>query len=226
MKIEKVSNSQIKCTLDQIDLMNRHIKLSELAYGTEKAQTLFKDMMEQAYQQFGFEVSDVPLMIEAIPTSTDSILLIITKVESDHQLEDEIMQQEGSIRKFKKRSNEPNILPAKKDLPNKGSGDAPTVYESHQAFPILYKFASLDLVTLASRLVITHVPIDLSSLFKDASTNKYYLLIPEYDDIASVCEILGEYGERVLANPMTSSYLNEHFEVMIKDKAISRMKDL
>lgn len=37
MKIEKVNENQIRCTLTREDLAERQIKLSELAYGTEKA---------------------------------------------------------------------------------------------------------------------------------------------------------------------------------------------
>ncbi len=80
MKIEKINDNQIRCTLNRNDLLSRQIKLSELAYGTEKAKSLFKDMIQQAADEFGFEADDIPLMIEAIPTSTDSIILIITKV--------------------------------------------------------------------------------------------------------------------------------------------------
>ena len=39
---------------NQCDLANRKIKLSELAYGTEKARNLFQDMMVEANEQFGF----------------------------------------------------------------------------------------------------------------------------------------------------------------------------
>ena len=34
VKIEKINDNQIRCTLTKDDLANRHIKLSELAYGT------------------------------------------------------------------------------------------------------------------------------------------------------------------------------------------------
>mgnify|MGYP002896795245 CR=1 FL=1 len=81
MKIEKISDNQIRCTLTRADLADRQLKLSELAYGTEKAKVLFRDMMQQAAYEFGFEAEDIPLMIEAIPLSADTIILIITKVE-------------------------------------------------------------------------------------------------------------------------------------------------
>ena len=87
MKIEKINDNQIKCTLNRSDLASRQIKLSELAYGTEKAKSLFRDMMQQAAVEFGFEAEDIPLMIEAIPVSGDCIVLVITKVEDPEELD-------------------------------------------------------------------------------------------------------------------------------------------
>ena len=55
MKIEKINDRQIRCTLTREDLAGREIKLSELAYGSDKAKALFQDMMQVAAQDFGFE---------------------------------------------------------------------------------------------------------------------------------------------------------------------------
>ncbi len=87
MKIEKVNDRTIRCTLTKSDLTERKIKLSELAYGTEKARGFFKDMIQQASYQFGFEAEDIPLMIEAIPLSGEAIVLVITKVEDPEELD-------------------------------------------------------------------------------------------------------------------------------------------
>ena len=87
VKIEKINDTQIRCTLTSEDLADRQLKLSELAYGSEKARDLFRDMMLQAQDQFGFEADNVPLMIEAIPITPDSIVLIITKVEDPEELD-------------------------------------------------------------------------------------------------------------------------------------------
>lgn len=92
MKIEKVNENQIRCTLTREDLADRQIKLSELAYGTEKAKSLFRDMMQQAAYECGFEAEDIPLMIEAIPLSADTIILIITKVEYPEELDTRFSQ--------------------------------------------------------------------------------------------------------------------------------------
>ena len=87
MKLEKLSDNQIRCTLNKADLAERELKISELAYGTEKAKDLFREMMQQASFEFGFEAEDIPLMIEAIPVSADCIILVITKVEDPEELD-------------------------------------------------------------------------------------------------------------------------------------------
>ncbi len=87
MKIEKVNDHQIRCTLTKADLIDRELKISELAYGTEKAKTLFRDMMQQASYECGFEAENIPLMIEAIPLNSECIVLIITKVEDPEELD-------------------------------------------------------------------------------------------------------------------------------------------
>ena len=87
MKLEKINDNQIRCTLTREDLASRHIRLSELAYGSDKAKKLFQDMMQEAGSRLGFHADNIPLMIEAIPVSEGSIMLIITKVEDPEELD-------------------------------------------------------------------------------------------------------------------------------------------
>ena len=87
MKIERISDNQIRCTLTSLDLSSRGINLAELAYGSEKARNLFREMIQQAAQEVGFEAEDIPLMVEAIPLSSESIMLIVTKVEDPEELD-------------------------------------------------------------------------------------------------------------------------------------------
>ena len=87
MKIEKINENQIRCTLTREDLETHQVNLKELAYGSEKAKKLFRDMMQQAQIEFGFEADNIPLMIEAIPVNGESVILIVTKVEDPEELD-------------------------------------------------------------------------------------------------------------------------------------------
>lgn len=87
MKIERISENQIRCTLGKADLADKDLLINELAYGTDKAKELFREMMTQASDEVGFEADDIPLMIEAIPVSPECLILIITKVEDPEELD-------------------------------------------------------------------------------------------------------------------------------------------
>lgn len=87
MKLEKINDNQIRCTLNKADLVKRELRLSELAYGSDKAKALFRDMMQRASAELGFEADNIPLMIEAIPISNDCLVLVVTKVEDPDELD-------------------------------------------------------------------------------------------------------------------------------------------
>ena len=98
MKIERVNDHQIRCTLTRDDLAKRDLKITELGYGTEKAKELFQDMMQQANIEFGFEAEDTPLMIEAIPINSECIVLVITKVDDPDELDTRFSNFAPSLR--------------------------------------------------------------------------------------------------------------------------------
>lgn len=118
MKIEKVNENQICCTLTREDLENRQIKLSELAYGSEKAKMLFRDMIQQANYEFGFEANDIPLMVEAIPMEADAIILLITKIEYPEELDTRFSQFSDYD-----EDDYPELMDEDEDSPAQGADD-------------------------------------------------------------------------------------------------------
>ena len=80
MRIERINENSIRCTLTNFDLSVRNVNLSELTYGSEKARNLFREMMQRASHEVGFDAEDIPIMVEAIPMANDSIMLIIIAV--------------------------------------------------------------------------------------------------------------------------------------------------
>ena len=62
MKIERINENQIRCTLTSFDLSARNLNLRELAYGSEKARRLFHEMIQKASNEVGFDAEDIPLL--------------------------------------------------------------------------------------------------------------------------------------------------------------------
>lgn len=230
MKIEKVNDNQIRCTLTKEDLASREIKLSELAYGTEKAKSLFRDMMQQANFEFGFEAEDIPLMIEAIPLNADCIVLIITKVEDPEELDtrfsrfspsedDEDEEDEGGD----------TLVPSPKDemeeLFSGVKASKEPISPSHVAGVVrTFYFNSLSQVIDAAKVVGPDFTCP-NTLYKDAKSGQYLLVLTLLEEAKAefncVCNNLSEYGFQKSSLPINKSYFEEHFEVIVKDNALT-----
>lgn len=87
MRIERVNENVIRCYISKEDLDARHINISELAYGTDKAKDLFSEVMQWANSQFNFDTDGEPLMIEAVPLNAESLILIVSKVSYPEELD-------------------------------------------------------------------------------------------------------------------------------------------
>ncbi|MBQ6537295.1 MAG: adaptor protein MecA [Eubacterium sp.] len=270
MRIERISDNQIRCTLSRHDLLERHIKISELAYGSERAKELFRDMMEQANIDFGFDADDIPLMIEAIPTSRDSLVLVITKVDNpqefderfgDFNLEedyddtidegdDEIEGQDASfteeltscfeqiqdiIDNYTENSGsgeeDDKFIPLSEALAAGKSGkksqkhkNADTLHERSK----LYSFVSIKPIIEAAHK-ITAAYTGKNTIWKDSKANKYYLLLNRGNGkhaFNAACSTISEYGNEEPFTYATQDYFNEHFVVIVKDKALSQLARL
>lgn len=87
MKIERINENQIRCTLTNFDLSMRNLHVNDLAYGTDKTGSLFREMIQRASREVGFDAEDIPLMVEAIPMANESVMLIITKMDDPEELD-------------------------------------------------------------------------------------------------------------------------------------------
>ena len=230
MKIEKINDNQIKCTLTRSDLASRQIRLSELAYGTEKANNLFRDMMDQANLEFGFDTADLPIMIEAIPVSMDCIILMITKVEDPNEV-DTRFSSLSSLRDLFSRdpSDDLSSAPVPEDILHDSFlrlGDiAKEALKAAQNSPeYLVSFGSLDDVIRFCGQISAHYTGE-SSLFKSPEDGRFYLHLAfdqsGNDDFAYISVSSLEFGTCEPVSTARTAYMNEHFEKILTGNAVS-----
>lgn len=230
MKIEKINENQIRCTLTQNDLAERKLKLSELAYGTEKAKSLFQDMMQQAAFEFGFEAENMPLMIEAIPTSADSIVLIITKVEDPEEIDarfSKFAPATGSdANKLEGADTLRNLFEKVKE---KMTAQEPPAAPKKKSPLRLFSFATMDDVMLAVHF-LSNLYSGSNTLYKDHAEDMYILAMTQSDysdqEYNRICNMLTEYGSLEQASGIALAFLEEHCEALISGNAIETLAAL
>ena len=248
MKIEKVSDTQIRCILTGEDLARRHMKLNELAYGTEKARLLFRDMMQQASYQYGFEADDMPLMVEAVPLSAGSIALIVTKVENPEELDTRFSNFGPSVHStsaaadsagtdsgFEEladviRSTASMLMPQESADPRRTRENAAQRIRDFVITNRLYAFDSMNTVSRAARLCEGRF-LGESSLYFDSSESVYYLYLTMRDaeavqKNASILATLSEYGRICPLSLARKQYLDEHCEHIVTTDALMRLGTL
>ena len=214
MKIEKVNDNQIRCTLSKKELAERQIKLSELAYGSEKAKGLFRDMIEQANSEFGFEAEDIPLMIEAIPLAGEKIVLQITKVEYPEELD-------TRFSKFSEvdEDSEGSVLPE---------------FQGEKADEIsdltkMYEFKTLEQIERLAR-VLTGYYEGENDLYKHEEKNRFYLFVQKSmhtsEEFNKVCNVITEYAIHKKYNPAKEAFLSEHGKCLIKGSALQMLAEI
>lgn len=242
MKIEKVNENQIRCTLTSEDLASRELKISELAYGTEKAKTLFRDMMQQANFEFGFEAEDIPLMIEAIPLNAECIVLIITKVDDPEELDTRFSRfapsitEESDLEDLDDDSERAEMFDLLRRLHStqkatlEGAKDTEASEKAPEPeFVRIFRFPSLRRVICAAE-ALRERSCPKSSLYKETSGNGYFLVLSQgrhhEKDFNKVCNMLSEYGEPAKALPAFHNFLQEHCEPIIASTALLQLSNL
>jgi len=255
LRIEKINDRQIKCVLTKNDLEAHAIKLSELAYGSEKAKGLFRDMMRQAEKEFGFEADDIPLMIEAIPYS-EHIVLIITKVEDPEELDtkfsnfaldvrkgdptiDEMIQElsgAAEVLDLFKKIQDVVSAPHNKKLeaheaknPNEFEADTDVYEDETPNLTRVFVFSTLSHVQKLARIA-GKTYRGINSLYKDAAYDTYILVTTCHnhsrEEYNRFCNMASEYGSMHKSKEATERYLKEHFEPIIQDNALEILSEL
>lgn len=247
MKIEKINDNQIRCTLTQEDLKNQNLHVSELAYGSEKARQLFRDMMSQAYKEVGFNADNFPLMIEAIPDTQNSLVLIITKVEDPEELDTrfsklspssvtadnagEPLKVEGAddiIDVFRKlRESKKSV---KKTQETKSSAPKKTPKMKKPVSLVrLYRFGTIDEVIAAATALGGYYK-GSNSLYRNTKTEDYLLVVHQSshtpEEFNRVCNVLSEYAAGASYSRASEAHLSEHEQTVIRQHALQQLGTL
>lgn len=249
MKIERISENQIRCTLSNFDLSVRNLNLSELAYGSEKARNLFREMIQRASNEVGFEAEDIPLMVEAIPLANESVMLIITKIEDPEELDtrfskfspssedddnswgslaSELLEGADALLNLLNSQDKSGKADAAAGLKEASGAARPEGTDPARNMRI-YRFNSLDQVCAAAKQTGSAFKGN-SILYKNPRDGMFYLVLEKGEDdelsFSRTCNSLSEYGSRLRHDAATAAYYSEHYDVIVKKDVLASLAKL
>lgn len=215
MKFNRVNDNKIQIILNKEDLAKHNINKGDFSpYGPE-AQRIFGEILEQAYDECGFEIgNNAQLMIEAFPITGESLLLTVTKLGDAKQVNPNPFDFLGNLQKrfmdsiMAAENNQEDSL----HFPQLELNDA------------VYQFSNLENVIEAAHAFGENFDERLSDTQLYRYQEHYYLLFSDKTAInASLEAILDEYGKKM---EVVSQFYQEHGEVAMEHKAVSILMTL
>ena len=217
MDIEKINDDQIKFVLHKSDLEERDITIGDLSYGSEKSQELFREILEEAILHCDFRTDGhVPFVVEAVPMSGESLMIIITRAPDKEALNSrfDILPLTRNESKFVEKA----VTPPEEPKPVRAKAEKASV---------VYAFESLDNVCAACAAV--------RKVYKGASDlvkydGRYHLILgaaPAAKAAPHAFELgLADFGRKQSASPMARMFLLEHGEILVRDAAVTQLAGL
>ena len=218
MKIEKVNNDRLKITLTISDLREQDIDIADLSFDTPKAHTFFDEILSRAFDEFGFEINDAPVIIEASPVSKDTLVIFISKVDRETVLN----RLKAHTEKLEDVSKSLELTNGTMKLPAPAEGNKRK--RRSKSEPLIYSSSTLDNIENAC--------LNLSGLFEGQSMlysfkEMYYLVLGKNRikgvSFAKIEAVLSEYMSKVKTSVLTLAYLDEHSKVILKTRAVEQM---
>jgi adapter protein MecA 1/2 len=190
-------------------------------------------MIQQANYEFGFEANDIPLMVEAIPLSAESLLLLITKVEYPDELDTRFSRfsetdADGLFEEYDTQSTANpkgaddilgifNKLREAKASETERPREDFRVPEEAPQIPAdlirMYEFGDLEQVERLARTLGGYYT-GQNELYKLEQKNRFYLMVHKNahtpEEFNRICNIICEYAVQKNYNPAVGAYFSEH----------------
>lgn len=203
MKFRKINDNKIQVILTAQDMEERDFRRWEIMPMSPKLQEFFHDLLERAYKECGFEISDdSQLVVEAYPLNAEAFAIILTRIPAGTHSESHGHIHIGHYGHYDRDAD---------DDQDEADKDCRQVW----------CFEDLDdCIRACARL--EPALIEESSLYK--FEEQYFLAIyTTKEGQLDIAAILGEYGEwSFVAMP----YYSEYGLTMIPENAVVNLASL
>ena len=229
MKIERLSENQMRFTVWRQELEDNDIDISDIAGNKSgKADELLKMLMNRAKDEFGFEPESAPLVVEAMQVDQECMVFLVTKLEEGAEIDPKYEY----IQKLKEGLKQNiNLLSPSKEPTVEGFIERPAEKEKKDnILPyVIYTFTDIEkLITVAKKTQNFYRSNNTLYITPDDVT---YFLVASHNnntdgEFRLLCRQLREFGKPYDFNYATKYYMDEHYRLVIRDSALQVLAEL
>lgn len=234
MTFEKIDDTTLRCILTEEDLEERGFGLNDFLKNPYKIHGFLREMIETAALEFDMDIKEGMLALQVAPLPNNELAITFSiedeKEGSSSDMANQIKKMIGSaiakagIPDFDTKGVKQE---AEKSKGNENAEKPETKPVSRKAFTAVYRFKSYDAVEKFA-LHAKSEGLLKTSLYRSVDREEYLFVIQQgketIEKTRSLCLLISEYAQLISAEETFLAYLNEHYQLIMKDHVIQRLQ--
>ena len=243
MRIERIDDKTVKCFVSSEEMEEFNITYKDFLQRSEKAKEIVEQIVAQAIEEVGYKPPEFALDMQIMMMPDKGMIVTLTErtpedIQNNPILKEYLMEMKRVFEeKVKNGEIDPGNLQESlaKFLKERGAGmiavekgstpSNPAQAKKEQPHIAIFAFASLHVLCEFVKVLPKNLRIN-SSLYVENGI--YYLYLEKgaaaYKRFSKVCILAMEYATLCGATFSKLTYLQEHAECLIEEKAVQKLK--
>ena len=218
MQFSRVGKHTIRCVISEQEILDMGYTMEEIMSNGERTQEFVNQIFDMAEQRFETKFDMGIKTVRADFMSDHTLALTF----SEHPGSDEMMEHLKDIVNGLLSS-----IPQQKWKELGEAGAQESADGEHTRVLVTIVFHSMDILTRFAKLVVMeNVPFNMLYKYEDA-----YMLIMDLseenqDSVKRLSALTDEYADDIQVGAQRKAFIEEHGEVILKEKAIETVQQL
>lgn len=234
MTFEKIDDTTLRCILTEEDLEERGFGLNDFIKNPYKIHGFLREMIEAAAMEFDMDIKEGMLALQVAPLPNNELSITFS-------VEDEKEEHSGDmVSQIKKMIGNAIAKAGITDLGNYGAKQETVKSqkaeseektekkaEAKKAFTAVYHFSSYEALEKFALQAKTE-GLMKTSLYHSCDKGEYLFVIQQgkesIEKTRNLCLLVSEYGQLVSTDETFLAYLNEHCQMIVKERVIEKLQ--
>ncbi|MCM1264213.1 MAG: adaptor protein MecA [Butyrivibrio sp.] len=218
MKYKKINEATIQCIISEEDMEEYGLTLADIFERNEKGEGFLRDVVERAHDEVGYRLRGDNIAMQITPMRDEGLVITFSDA-SIAGFQNMLEHLKEVLAGFSQDNTHETAIPIHDKEPKHGN----IADENCRAFV----FASMNNLLRYCASIPQELSVR-STLYKLEDT--YYLVVEKMrlsrNNYNRISVQAVEFSNIIIPTPETLTYLEEHGECLIRNKAVSRLRKI
>ena len=231
MTFKRLNDNTVRCIVSEEDMTEHGLKLEDFFTNKDKARNFLETIVRQAREEVGYETNGDTLAMQVMPLPQNQLAITFSEKAQDN-IQDMLEHIRSAMEEIKGGDliglmnpvQQSEDVIEKKEKKKKGEKK-----KGKKTFFRVFEFNNFEDIEHFCATIPSEYTIK-SQLYKDRTTNNYYLCIEKgrlsIKNLEAICFRATEFSTCVSTQEHYIEYCKEHFMCILKKSAIKNITKL